>query len=59
MIGDTGDKKMANGETADGSNVRASHRHGNAKTRLSPELQELMHMLSSLEHQLARDNENE
>jgi hypothetical protein len=59
MIGDRGDKKMASGEMATGSNARTAHQQGNAKARLSPELQELMHMLSSLEHQLTRENENE
>ena len=50
---------MASGEMATGSNARTAHQQGNAKARLSPELQELMHMLSSLEHQLTRENENE
>ena len=36
-----------------------SGRQGEAKARLSPELQELMHMLSSLEHQFAREDAEE
>ena len=57
MMRDIGDKKMQEGDTATRTDARGSRRSG--KTRLSPELQELMHMLSSLEHQFNRDETGE
>ena len=57
MMRDIGDKKMQEGDTATRIDARGSRRSG--KTRLSPELQELMHMLSSLEHQFNRDETGE
>ena len=47
---EAGDKKMQDGEMANRKQTRSAQRNG--KTRISPELQELMHMLSSLEGQL-------
>ena len=57
MMRDAGDKKMQDGEAASRTQARSAQRNG--KTRVSPELQELMHMLSSLEHQLDRDESGE
>ena len=56
MMRDAGDKKMQDGEVASRTQARIAQRNG--KTRVSPELQELMHMLSSLEDQLDPDESN-
>ena len=54
---EAGDKKMQDGEMANRKQTRSAQRNG--KARVSPELQELMHMLSSLEHQFNRDETGE
>jgi hypothetical protein len=59
MTRDTGDEKMQNAEMAGASNVRGTTQRVNGKARLSPELQELVHMLSSLEHQFTREDGEE
>ena len=48
---------MARGEAAEYGNGETRHRDG--KARVSPELQELMHMLSSLESQFSSPPEDE
>ena len=58
MIDETGERKMHSAEMANHMDGR-SGRQGEAKARLSPELQELMHMLSSLEHQFSREDGEE
>jgi hypothetical protein len=40
---------------ANETGARTGSLRGTAKPKLSPELQELMHLLSSLEHRLIRD----
>jgi hypothetical protein len=58
MTDDAGDKKMQNGEVTTGTSARSNGQRA-TKPRLSPELQELMHMLSSLEHQFTPENGDE
>ena len=58
MIDETGEEKMHSGEMASETAGRTGQR-GGAKMRVSPELQELMHMLSSLEHQFSREDGEE
>ena len=53
---EAGDKKMQDGEMANRKQAPSAQRNG--KARVSPELQELMHMLSSLEDQLDPDESN-
>jgi len=48
---------MSRGEAAEYGNGETRHRDG--KARVSPELQELMHMLSSLESQFSSPPEDE
>jgi hypothetical protein len=59
MIDDSGDGKMQGGEMTDQTNGSGAKERGAAKPRVSPELQELMHMLSSLEHQFTRKSADE
>jgi hypothetical protein len=59
MTDDVGDKKMQNGETANPTSARNAAQRATGKARVSPELQELVHMLSSLEDQLTRENGDE
>jgi hypothetical protein len=58
MSDSTGDQKMHGGDLSNDSGARGSSGRGGAKARLSPELQELMHMLSSLEDQFTRDGKD-